>query len=374
MLLQRFSKTKVIPLEDCTGCSLCSNVCPQKCITMKEGKLGHLFPYVDNKNCIQCNLCVKTCPSNKDISLTYPLTAYAAWAKEKKEYVSSSSGGAASVLSHEIILRGGVVYGCSMSSECEVRHIRVEKAEELYKLKGSKYVQSIIKDILPILKEDIKQGRQVLFIGTPCQVAAVKGLFKEIPDTLFLVDLVCHGVPSLKTLQEYLKTEFGTCVFDSISFRNGTKLSLVLNNKGVKMYEGSSRTDLYYKTFMEGYTYRDSCHHCKYAQPNRISDITIGDFWGLGRMGDCDIPEHNEGISVMLPLTEKGIALIQAVNDKFNIYDRPVEEAIKGNSQLMSPSLAGKRIRLFQRLEPLFGLKRAYRLSHLDIVMKNYLK
>ena len=374
MLQKRISKSKIIAQEDCTGCSLCTIVCPQKCITMKEGKLGHLYPLVDNKKCIQCNLCLKVCPSNNIISLAYPLKAYAAWAKDKEEYISSTSGGAASVLSRDIISRGGVVYGCSISPECDVRHIRIDNEEELYKLKGSKYVQSNIKDILPIVKEDIKHNRLVLFIGTPCQVSAVKSLFKVIPDNLYVVDLICHGVPSLKTLKNYLKTEFGTYKFNSISFRNGTKLSLVLKNKGIKLYEGPSSKDLYYKTFMGGYTYRNSCHHCKYAQPNRVSDVTIGDFWGLGKKGNCNIPEHKEGVSVMLPITEKGMSLIQTIKDNLNLYERPIEEAIQGNSQLRTPSLAGKRIKLFLMLEPLLGLKKAYQLSHIDIKFKNLLK
>ena len=374
MIQKRITSTKVITPEDCTGCSLCTIVCPPKCITMKEGKLGHLYPLVDYKKCIQCNLCLKACPSNNKTILAYPLKAYAAWAKDKEEYLSSTSGGAASVLSRDIISRGGVVYGCSMSSECDVHHIRIENEEELYKLKGSKYVQSNIKDILPKIKEDIKQDRLVLFIGTPCQVSAVKSLFKVIPDNLYVVDLICHGVPSLKTLKNHLKTEFGTYKFDSISFRNGRKLSLVLKDKGIKLYEGSSKKDLYYKTFMEGYTYRDSCHHCKYAQPNRVSDITIGDFWGLGKNGNCDIPEHNEGVSVILPISEKGMSLIQIIKDKLNLYERPIEEAIMGNSQLRTPSLAGKRIKIFQKLEPLLGLKRSYKLSHLDIILRNHLK
>ena len=374
MLQKRISRSKVIVPKDCTGCSLCTLVCPHKCITMAEGKLGHLFPLVDNKKCINCNLCIKTCPSNNNIKLIYPITAYAAWAKDKEEYISRTSGGAASVLSRYIISLGGVVYGCSMSSECDVQHIRIDNDEELYKLKGSKYVQSNISDILPKLKEDIKQDRLVLFIGTPCQVAAVKKLFTVIPNNLYLIDLICHGVPSLKTLRNYLKNMFGTIKFDSISFRNGRKKSLTLIDKGIKLYVGSSKSDLYYKAFMEGLTNRDSCHHCIYAQPNRVSDITIGDFWGLGKKSKLDIPEHNEGVSVMLPITEKGMSLIQTVKDKLNLYERPIEEAIQGNSQLMAPSLAGKRIKIFQILEPFLGLKRSYKVSHLDIILKNHLK
>ncbi len=359
---------------DCTGCSLCAIICPSKCISMKKGKLGHLYPDVNNNQCINCNLCVKKCPSNSDIPLQKPLAAYAAWAKDKNEYQSSTSGGAASIFSKEIVSEGGVVYGCAMLPNCEVQHIRIDHYELLYQLKGSKYVQSNILNILPSIKEDTRKGIPVLFVGTPCQVAAVKSLFKEQPSNLYLVDIICHGVPSLSVLKKYLKDKFGKASFDKVSFRKGNQLLLEILDSGKKIYSASHKKDLYYTLFMQGYTYRDSCHQCKYAQSKRVSDITIGDFWGLGKMGDCDIPDQKDGISVILPITEKGLSLIQETKDKFNIYERPIEEAIKGNSQLHSPSLAGKRIRLFQMLYPFFGLEKSYKFAHIDNYIKKFLK
>ena len=341
---------------------------------MKEGKLGHLYPYIDNKNCINCNLCVRTCPTNNKIPLQNPLAAYAAWAKDKKEYKSSTSGGAASILSRKIISGDGVVYGCAMLANCEVQHIRIDDCEQLYQLKGSKYVQSNILNIIPSLKEDVRKERSVLFIGTPCQVAAVKSLFKEQPSNLYLVDIICHGVPSLSVFKKYLSNKFGKTSFDKISFRKGSQLLLEIFDCGKKIYSASHNKDLYYTLFMQGYTYRDSCHRCKYAQPKRVSDITIGDFWGLGKMGDCDIPDHKDGISVILPITPKGGELLKSISSQLNIYERPLEEAIKGNSQLQSPSLAGKRIKFFQMLYPLFGLEKSYKLTHIDNYFKKFLK
>lgn len=341
---------------------------------MEKGILGHLFPYVNNKTCIHCNLCVYSCPSINKIEQLYPLLSFAAWAKDENEYISSTSGGVASVFSREMIRRGGVVYGCTMTSNSIVKHIRVDDENQLYRLKGSKYVQSNLNDIFHSLKEDVRIGLPVLFIGTPCQVAAIKSLFKSEPDNLFLIDIICHGVPSQHLLHNYLKKKFGKFIFDSISFRQGNKLNLLLIDKGKEIYNAPYRDDLYYKLFMLGYTYRDSCHHCKYAQPNRVSDVTIGDFWGLGKMGGCDIPDHKNGISVILPITNKGMSLIHSVNEKLNIYERPVEEAIEGNAQLKAPSLAGKRIRLFQGLERVLGMNVAYKLAHTDIYLKNIFK
>ena len=372
MQINRSSIDTVIPQSNCTGCGLCSHICPTKCIAMKEGKLGHLFPFVDNQKCIQCNLCVKTCPSNSQFTFHYPLTAYAAWAKDENEYVSSTSGGAASVFSREIIRRGGVIYGCTMTSDCAVKHIRVDNEERLQELKGSKYVQSNLIDIFHSLIEDVHTSMPVLFIGTPCQVAAIKSFFKSEPDNLLLIDIVCHGVPSLRILQDYLNNKLGKSSFDELSFRQGNRLNMVIKNEGKVIYNAYYKDDLYYKLFMLGFTYRDSCHHCQYAQPNRVSDVTIGDFWGLGKMGACDIPDHNNGISVILPITNKGMSLIQSVKEKLNIYERPIEEAIEGNSQLKAPSLAGKRIKLFQNLVPVLGINMAYKLAHTDIYLKKF--
>lgn len=374
MTITRFLNKKVVDSNKCTGCAICASICPTKCISMKKGKLGHLYPVVNNNQCINCNLCVKKCPSNSDIPLQKPLAAYAALAKDKNEYQSSTSGGAASIFSKEIVSEGGVVYGCAMLPNCEVQHIRIDHYEQLYQLKGSKYVQSNILNILPSIKEDTRKGIPVLFVGTPCQVAAVKSLFKEQPSNLYLVDIICHGVPSLSLLKKYLSNRFGKMSFNWISFRKGSQLLLEIFENGKKIYSSSHKNDLYYTLFLRGYTYRDSCHRCKYAQPKRVSDITIGDFWGLGKMGDCNIPDHKDGISVILPITEKGLSLIQETKDKFNIYERPIEEAIQGNSQLKAPSPTGKRIKLFQTLYPLFGLEKSYKFAHIDNFIKKHLK
>lgn len=361
---------KITIKNNCTGCALCSYICPSKCIQMKEGELGHLFPSIDHQKCINCNLCVKNCPSNKTIKLDYPMKAYAAWSKDENDYITSTSGGAASVFSEEIIRRGGVVYGCSLTNNSIVKHVRIDNSEQLFTLKGSKYVQSDIKDIYGTLKSDVKQGIPTLFIGTPCQVGAIKSIYPNPPSNLYLVDIVCHGVPSQKLFQEYLKSKFGKTNIKHISFRKGSELIIEIKDKDRIIYSVPYRDDLYYSLFMQGFTYRESCHQCKYAQPNRTSDITIGDFWGLGKNGKCDIPEHKYGISVILPITEKGISLIECVKDKLYIYERPIEEAVQGNAQLKSPSQAGKRIRIFQWLEPLLGIEKAYKLAHTDVILK----
>ena len=368
--------------KDCTGCGLCAARCPKQCIEMKPGFLGHLYPEINQDKCIDCKLCQKGCPSLQDIESSYPKKAFAAWSKDDEDYVTSTSGGAASVLSQYVISKGGVVYGCSVLPNIQIAHIRVDNLEALHLLKGSKYVQSQIKGIIPQLRKDVKDGLPVLFIGTPCQVAAIKQLYKTIPDNLYLVDIICHGTPSNKFLKDYIQKDLkiDAARVTNVKFRLPDAFSLCVFEKDKLLYKSNNLwthryEDLYYNTFIDGFTYRDSCFSCNYAIPERISDITIGDFWGLGNeVSDKEIPEHKNGISCVLPITEKGRQLVEAIRHYLNIYERPVSEAINGNDQLRHPKSKDWRISMFQKIKNLTGLKAAYYIMVADKITKYKLR
>lgn len=361
-------------VESCTGCGLCASICPQQCIIMKEGKQGHLFPSINDSTCIKCGLCEKCCSILHPCELKPIIQAYASWTKDNHDYRTTSSGGIATVLSKFVIGRNGVVYGCAMLPDVEVRHIRVDRVEELELLKSSKYVQSSITSIIPQLKVDISNGRKVLFIGTPCQVAAIKRLFAEQPDNLFLVDLICHGVPSLKSLKEHVgKVTKGKKV-DKVVFReDGNRYVLaVYDSLGNQIYRkpvASERyRDWYMNAFLDGYTFRDSCYQCRYARPERCSDITIGDFWGLSNEA-FGIPPHEYGCSVVLPITPKGLMLIEAIKPLVNLYERDVQEAVSGNSQLRHPTKLTKRVRYYRKAQGIMKSTWMYYLVNMDRIM-----
>lgn len=368
--------------KDCTGCGLCAARCPKQCIEMKPGFLGHLYPEIDQDKCIDCKLCQKGCPSLQDIESSYPKKAFAAWSKDEEDYVTSTSGGAASVVSQYVISKGGVVYGCSVLPNIQIAHIRVDNLEALHLLKGSKYVQSQIKGIIPQLRKDVKDGLPVLCFGTPCQVAAIKKLYKTIPDNLYLVDIICHGTPSNKFLKDYIQKDLkiDAARVTNVKFRLPDAFSLCVFEKDKLLYKSNNLwthryEDLYYNTFIDGFTYRDSCFSCHYAKPERISDITIGDFWGLGNeVSDKEIPEHKNGISCVLPITEKGMQLVEAIRHSLNIYERPVTEAINGNDQLRHPKSKDWRISMFQKIKNLTGLKAAYYIMVADKITKYKLR
>ena len=220
---------KICDHRICTGCGLCAAQCPKQCISMTvNGRLGHLYPKIDQRECVDCGLCQRNCPATQPLEQKTAEVAYAAWSKDEDDYKTSTSGGVASVLSQHVLSQGGVVYGCAMLPDIEVKHIRIDNPDNIKKLKGSKYVQSRIVDIIPALKKDVQDGKYTLFIGTPCQVVAVKKLFKKQPDNLLLVDLICHGVPSVGLLREHVHKVAKFPHYDNIIFRESSYIVIVV--------------------------------------------------------------------------------------------------------------------------------------------------
>lgn len=366
---------QICPMPQCTGCSACANRCPKHCISMVEKTgLGHLYPQIDQTSCIDCGACKNVCPATHPVELHRPIKAYAGWDKDNYEYATSTSGGAASAFSRLIIHQGGVVYGCCVSG-LEIKHIRVDNISDLYKLKGSKYVQSTINDCYRQVLCDLHHNRKVLFIGTPCQVAALKSFVRKESPNLYTIDLICHGVPSLSHLKRHIRKVSKGIIPDDIYFRKGSHLLLMLRKNGKEIYRNElfnqRYKDSYYNAFFDGFSYRDSCYHCRYATIERCSDITIGDFWGL--QGELPLA-HPMGCSVLLPLTNKGYELLSAISDDFYLFERTVEEAVQGNDQLRNPKSKNVRINMYRKLCPILGTEWAYKLSILDKKLWMYLK
>ena len=333
--------------KDCCGCNACMEICPRCCITMIADAKGFHYPKVDTTACVDCGACKKVCPfEEENIKLNIPLTAYAAWNKDREEYLASSSGGAAHVFSSYIIRQGGVVYGCT-SEGMHIRHIRVDSLSNLFKLQGSKYVQSDVRGLFSQVKADLKSGKPVLFVGTPCQVAGLKNYIKWIPEHLYLVDLICHGVPSQQMLNEHIHHILKTSA-EQLSFRKGQLFRIEITSRCGTVYSSEPYGDTYFRAFLDGISYRKSCYHCPFARKERVSDITIGDFWGLRDADKLPSKSEEGGISVLLPSSVKGEMLINAIKTDMYIYERSVEEAVTGNDQLQSPVKDCMRNRVFR--------------------------
>lgn len=353
---------EVCEKSKCTGCWACVNTCPKGCISMVEKDLKHLFPAINKETCIDCGLCKKVCPSINPVSRNVAKHTYAAWAVDMQEYKTSTSGGLGSVLARYMVENKGVVYGCVCNKNIEIKHVRIINPSELFKLKGSKYVQSSINDIFKDVKKDLKSGQNVLFVGTPCQIAGLRSFLKEEYEQLFTVDVICHGTPSLGYLKEHIARKIGGGILcDDVKFRDATEMILSVKKQGTIIYSkalwDNCDLDIYYRSFIDGYTYRPSCHTCQYAEPARVSDITIGDFWGL--KDDLSIT-HNYGVSCVLTNTSKGYDLLKSVSDKLNLYERTLEEAVNGNDQLRAPKKADYKIKMFRIFTKKMSISEAY--------------
>lgn len=371
---------------ECTGCSACYNSCTHGAITMTQDECGYIFPQIDPNICVECGLCRKVCPANTLQKLVYPLESLAAVVNDDEELLSCASGGIATLLGSIVIKEGGVVYGCDGTDIRNVHHARKDTVDLLEDLKGSKYVQSYIGDVYKQVKADLKKGIEVLFIGTPCQIAGLYGFLRgRIYDNLLTVDLVCHGVPSQKMLNdnidyyckkgEVVSVKFREKIVDTSKVKKSRieyKWLLRKNNITDSSYKKTSYTnDAYMLGFLSCLTIRENCYTCRYACIARCSDITLSDFWGLPNNTSF---EKGKGVSNILINSEKGSLFWNKVRDYTKWEQRTVVEALAGNGQLQLPSPRHNLHHNFTSLYPAVGFKKAvYKCSRRFLVI-HYIK
>lgn len=318
--------------EKCFGCLECVQICPKKCISYTEDAQGLVYPYIQQEQCIDCGICYKKCPTN--IEEKNSVLEFKAVKNFDNIRMKSASGGMFTMISDYVLEQNGVVYGAAFDDDLSLTHIRVENKRHRDKCCGSKYVQSKILDMFPLIEQDLNNKRQVLFSGTPCQVAAVKSYFGK-NDFLLLVDIICHGVIGKKVFDSFLtsvKKRNGSKI-KTISFRDKRKgwssqqwNAVLENGKELEDKELSSYKTLYYSHC----AHRESCFTCKYASLNRPGDITLGDYWGI----DEYYPEFNDekGVSLVLVNTEKG----KSVVEQLRIEDRSI---VCTKNQCLQPQL-----------------------------------
>lgn len=365
---------EICSADKCTGCAACYNVCGHHAIEMQEDELGHLYPFVDEKKCIRCMLCHSSCPVNNKPRLVYPKKCYAVALLDENDLHESASGGAATAMLREMLQNRGIVYGCSGEDIFNVQHIRVDHNADVEKLRGSQYVQSNIGDIYKKVKADLQAHYEVLFIGTPCQVAGLKSYLRKNYPNLTTADLVCHGVPSQKMLTENIRSYISD--LDGRKFKVSFRRKYHVNKNGfqsTKIEYGwflqnqqhlninrKYYNDSYMFGFLQGLTFRESCYTCRYATSARCSDITLADFWGLGN--DAGF-EKGKGVSLCLVNSDKGQNLIELINPYARVIERDVVEAIMGNGQLQCPSRKNKAHNIFRSFYPTYGLNTAIQKS-----------
>ena len=353
-------------LRECCGCGACANSCPKQAITMVENSDGFLYPNIDESKCINCGKCLQICNYKKGVWEKSLKETYAAFAKDT-DLSQSASGGLFSSLAQSVLAQEGVAYGCAMlyeNGELTPRHICVSDAEDLIKLKGSKYVQSNLDSIYVDVKEKLKTNIDVLFSGTPCQIMGLKAYLNKEYSNLYTIEVVCHGVPSVRMFHEYLafvedKEKKKVVEFKFRDKSQGWKLhgKMVLEDENGRRTEKffEPEESSYYQMFLNSYTYRVNCYACPFASEYRQGDITIGDYWCIDLVHPEYLVEQGgkideaRGASCLVINNEQGTRLIEKYGQAIERLQSTYELASRYNAQLKRASaMKEERERVFE--------------------------
>lgn len=316
--------------EDCCGCEACKQICPKNCITMRQDKEGFLYPIVNIADCINCHLCEKVCPiiNNHQNSRT-PIESFYAFNRDEHTRMNSSSGGVFSLFAEQILRNNGIVFGAQFNDTWNVKHSFIDKYENISCFQGSKYVQSNTGNTYKQTEKFLKEGKTVLFSGTPCQIAGLKHFLRKDYDNLYTIDFICHGVPSPMIFHQYIKellsvlskkthNKYTLTDIKQISFRHKNlgwkKFSFFLRlQKNNEFFDFSE--DLSKNTFLKGFLHdlylRPSCHQCNFKELKSNSDITIGDYWGISTFHPN--VDDDKGVSVIMLNTTKGLNFFSTI-------------------------------------------------------------
>lgn len=339
--------------HECCGCGACVDICSHSAIQLKRDADGFYYPVIDDSKCVNCGLCSKVCSFKPRNSNAFAKEAFIATSVEKELIKHSASGGIFAQIAKKVLGEGGIVYGASLwleSGKIHVEHIGIETECDLYKIQGSKYVQSKTQGIFPEINKQLQSGRKVLFGGTSCQVAALKGYLRKDYDTLLTTDLICHGVPSLKMLQDYVDSLELKDELTNLKFRKRVKgtlpysFVLTLRKCDGSLYtkEIPLRDSAYYRLFMSCAGYRTSCYGCPFASINKPGDITLGDFYMEESKEVADYPKvilDADLLSTIIVNTTKGQKVLNEISHNIVLHSSSVEYMVTHHGQLSRPSI-----------------------------------
>lgn len=347
--------------KHCCGCGACSQVCPKQCIDMKEDDNGFLYPDINTSLCVDCGKCKSVCLIYNDLGNVFlPQGKCFVYVNNDENYrLESASSGAFGAICTSVeknCSENVIVFGSELTEDFICKHSKAKDLSDIKKFKKSKYLQSKIGTSFKEAKKYLEGGRTVLFSGTPCQIVALKCYLGKTYDRLYTVDFVCHGVPNQRTFSKYIETiqkKYHSKVI-KYNFRNKIKTDGRWSNLGIgfeldngKKINLNANDDMYMAGFLSALYNRDCCEECKFASAQRVSDITMGDFWGIGEF----IPDFDEGItngtSLILVNTEKGEEIVSNMCENATLVEMDIGDAIKNNGQLAHPQKFHKNRRLF---------------------------
>lgn len=348
--------------NQCAGCMSCIDICPEKAITIVDS-IEYMNAVIDEKRCVKCGACYKVCQKNHSAELRYPQKCFQGWGN-KNTRETSSSGGFGQEIMRAFLQNGGAVAACKLE-DGDFKFTLFEDESKVADYIGSKYVKSNPLGIYQIVKKELKSGKRILFIGLPCQVSAMRNFVNDNRN-LYTIDLICHGSPSVKILQQAIQ-EYGYHLseIETIYFRHSNCFAIETPTIHI-VPEGVQ--DRYTLAFLKGLCYTENCYSCHYAQTERVGDLTIGDSWGTELNS-----ELSKGVSLILCQTEKGKKMLDLMN--FNFYNVDFEKAIQSNHQLRHPSdLPQAREKFFEDLRRGTSFKKAVFNAYPKICIKQNVK
>ena len=359
------------PKTDCNGCKMCAEICSHNAIRYETDAEGFWYPKVNASLCVRCGLCVKKCPNLTPVrARTQPPDVRAAWSKSDAVRMDSTSGGIFYELARETLLRGGYVAACAYDADFRgAHHALIHAMDDLPPLMTSKHVQSDARGIYAKTRAALETGAPVLFVGAPCQAAALVSFLGREYENLLLCDFVCRGATSPKAHAkyiEYLETRYQSRV---ISLRSKDK------RKGWNHFGQSARFENgaeYYASRNDdlrvvAYHYgnlmmRPSCHVCRFKTiPRTAADITLADFWGIP---ENEVEDIEKGVSLVMLNTERGKERFDAISHRLGVIPKTLEDALKGNPAILRSAEKGEnRDRFLSELDskPFDALVAQYR-------------
>lgn len=343
--------------DNCFGCYACENVCRFNAIYFEENKLGVITPKIREDKCKNCHLCEKVCPVLNPLKGNPVQKCFAAWSREKDILEKAASGGIVSTIYNWIVKQGGVAFGTEyIDGELEFTYSESNGVAKKYS--GSKYIHAKVGDAYKEVKSLLQNGRKVVFAGTPCQIAGLKSYLCRQYDTLYLIDIICHGVSPQKYLHEYVREVCGTD-YDKVLFRGekGNRITTYRNSEII--YCKEKWYDPYSMAYAKGLISRENCYNCAFTSLERQGDITVGDFWGLEKDKLTIDASSVPFISLFFVNSPKGMEIFQGIQELIHYEERSISEALSGNRQLSNPCERHREREFFLESYKLYGFVKA---------------
>lgn len=332
---------KITDKKDCCGCNACGDVCAHKAITFKTDIEGFWYPEVDTEKCTDCGLCEKVCPIiNKAKEERYPIArVFAAYNKDEKIRIDSTSGGIHSALAEIMYDRNAYVCGAIYNDDYTVSHFTSPDRNILPKIRSSKYLQSSMEGQFIEIKNLLRDGKEVFYCGTPCQVHSLYNFLRKPYFNLTTCDFICRGVNSPKVFLSYmdmLEKQFGSKATE-IKFKNKKwgwhNFSMRVNFANGQQYCKDRWHDLFFIGYLQSGNFaRPSCYDCQFKGFPQKADITLADFWGIEKIDPS--MDQDKGTSLVMVNSDKGMELFNAIKSQIEWKEFTMEDARKGNPAL----------------------------------------